>query len=196
MMRIASSRFFLLGFFFLKCKAIDDADFKVDNWKFHFIPGTGMGLFMALALPLGGPYKNAYLAYNFEANYLVPGNETSFEYPPLLGRNIDRTLIYKALETKLRSIGYMGKPCLLRIICELASSHTILHANGILGDILHVVFTPSSSKNPDLEEDYEKAEEVGRQVGNCSKFSKKCRTSFLDIVTWLGNSIQKDGNEQ
>ncbi|XP_045476533.1 uncharacterized protein LOC123682143 [Harmonia axyridis] len=188
------SQFLLLSIFlFIVSSAIDEEDFKVDNWKFHFIPGTSMGLFMALALPLGGPYRNAYLAYNFEANYQVPGNETSFEYPPLLGRNIDRTLIYQALETKLRSIGYSGKPCLLRIICELASSPTILHVNGILGDILHVVFTPSTSKNKNLEEDYEIAEEVGRQLKDCKKFSQKCDTSFLDLVTWLGNSSENIG---
>ncbi|KAL3272360.1 hypothetical protein HHI36_013839 [Cryptolaemus montrouzieri] len=182
--------FLFLILSFIGFSIANDADFKIENWKFHFVPGTGMGVFMALALPLGGPYKNAYLAYNFEANYEVPGNQTFFEYPPILGRNIDRKLIYTALETKLRSNGYFGKACLLRVICELSSSHTVLHANGFLGDLLHIIFTPSSSDNGDLEGDYEIAEEVGRQLKDCSKYSKKCSTSFLDLITWIEKSTE------
>ncbi|KAK9883629.1 hypothetical protein WA026_001800 [Henosepilachna vigintioctopunctata] len=186
-----AQKIILMICFVLKSSFGNDEGFKVDNWKFHFIPGTAMGLFMALAVPLTGPYKNTYLAYNFEANYALPGNETYYEYPPLLGRNVDRKLVYTALETKMRSYGYLGKPCMLRTICELASSSSILHANGIFGDILHIIFTPSSSENNDLEGDYEIAEEVGRQMKNCSKYSRKCTVSFLSLISWLEKSFQK-----
>ena len=56
-----------------------------------------------MAVPLDLPNKNAYLAYNFEANYPLTGNETYFEYPPLIQRRIDRKLVYTALETKMES---------------------------------------------------------------------------------------------
>ena len=39
----------------------------------------------------------------------------------------------------LHSYGYQGHECLLRAICE-TSEHYLRH-NGLIGDILHVIFT-------------------------------------------------------
>ncbi|XP_044256518.1 uncharacterized protein LOC123006250 [Tribolium madens] len=165
-----------------------DDKFRYPNWKFHFLPGTAMGLFMAIAVPLDLPNKNAYLAYNFEANYPLPGNQTYFEYPPLIQRRIDRKLIYTALETKMESNGYPGRACLLRTICE-AAQHSTQYANGILGDIIHFVFTPSTSNNTGLLSVYEEAEKQGSTQSDCRKYNKNCTVSFLDLISWIGHSV-------
>ncbi|KAJ3640055.1 hypothetical protein Zmor_003375 [Zophobas morio] len=175
-------------FLIFVCGNVADDKFRVPNWKFHFLPGTGMGLFLAVAVPLDLPNKNAYLAYNFEANYPLPGNETYFEYPPLIQRRIDRKLVYTALETKMESNGYPGRPCLLRTICE-AARHTTQYANGVLGDLIHILFTPSSSNNTDLPSDYEEAEKHGSKKSDCSRYNKNCTVSFLDLISWIGKSV-------
>lgn len=66
-----------------------------------------------MALPVDIPNKSVYLAYNFEANYAVPGNETTHvEFPPLIADDvasrsanrstIDRSLVYEVIEGKLK----------------------------------------------------------------------------------------------
>ncbi|XP_022901217.1 uncharacterized protein [Onthophagus taurus] len=193
-------------------------EFTFYNWKFHFPPGSSMGLFLALAIPLDIPNKSVYVAYNFEANYLLPYNVTQDVYPPIIERNsvrsgdkdekkeakdnnviettktkkkmfkgVDRKLIYDAMESKLESHGYKGRPCLLRLICETAL-HSITETNGVLGNIFHVVFTPSTSINNGIDLIYEKAEVHGATVNNCDEYKKNCTVSFLDLISWMENS--------
>lgn len=62
---------------------------------------------MAVAIPLSLEGNGAYMAYNFEANYALPNNNSHFEYPPIIYRKsktfmIDRKLVYDAIETKLK----------------------------------------------------------------------------------------------
>lgn len=37
---------------------------------------------------------------------MLPDNETSYQYPPLIQKRIDRQLVYAALETKMNSFVY------------------------------------------------------------------------------------------
>ncbi|XP_015609915.1 uncharacterized protein LOC107274867 [Cephus cinctus] len=153
-----------------------------------FPNNSNMGIFLALVFPLAGSLKSVSLSYFFEANYYLPPNSTYFEpyYYPHASRkkrSIDRTTIYQALENKFESSGFPGRECLLRSICETAES-PVRH-NGILGDIMHVLFTPSSSmKEDDLSEDFFEAEFVGRN-GSCSKYHPMCPLGLFDMIgTW------------
>ncbi|GAB0088583.1 uncharacterized protein DMENIID0001_030400 [Sergentomyia squamirostris] len=92
-----------------------------------------------------------------------------------------RKKIYKMLEGKLRSHGHFGKPCLLRAICEEAEEPIHDH-NGVLGDIIHIILTPSTSIREDLHPEYYKAEELGRS-GECSKYKKYCPCNILDYIS-------------
>lgn len=65
--------------------------------------------FLALAVPINIPNKSVYMSYLFEANYNLPGNETSYEYPPIIEKSIDRQLVYAALETKMNSYVFKNK---------------------------------------------------------------------------------------
>ncbi|XP_015609914.1 uncharacterized protein LOC107274866 [Cephus cinctus] len=154
-----------------------------------FPDNSNMGLFLALSIPLIDPLYSVSLSYYFEANYRLPPNSTYFEpyYSPYASRkkrSIDRTTIYQALENKYESSGFPGRECLLRSICETAES-PVRH-NGILGDIMHVLFTPSSSmKEDDLSEDFFEAEFVGRN-GSCSKYQPMCPVGLFDVIgTWV-----------
>ncbi|GLV45051.1 uncharacterized protein CBL_14376 [Carabus blaptoides fortunei] len=121
--------------------------YEYKNWAFHFPPGSNMGLFIALAVPIEIPNENVFVAYNFEANYLLPGNESeTVQYPPLItdeeearhtNDKIDRNRTYSVIEAKLQAHGFPGQNCLLRTICEAASSS--FEHNGILGDLIHII---------------------------------------------------------
>ncbi|GJQ67478.1 hypothetical protein Trydic_g8312 [Trypoxylus dichotomus] len=179
------------------------------NWKFHFPEGSSMGLFFSFAMPLDIPNKNVFLSYYFEAVYGLPGNLTEETYPPLVARDgsttyltknvndeyrslktINRKLVYNIFEEKLTTHGYPGHLCLLRAICETALM-PIRESNGVLGDIFHVIFTPSSSRNEELDDDYKKAEGNGKTKRNCEMYYESCNTSFIDLISWFEHAFDK-----
>ncbi|KAJ8963708.1 hypothetical protein NQ314_005429 [Rhamnusium bicolor] len=97
-------------------------------------------IFVALAFPIDLPGRDAYYSHFFEAIHSLPSNQTSFEYPPLVERDMDRQMMYEAFERKIKAHGFPGKSCLLRTICEI-SQHSIEEPNGVLGEIIHIIFT-------------------------------------------------------
>ncbi|KYN32333.1 hypothetical protein ALC56_13190, partial [Trachymyrmex septentrionalis] len=158
-----------------------------------FLKNSNMGIFVALAVPLEDPLNSISLSYFFEANYVLPPNITSLE--PWTGlkrrkRNIERATIYQILESKFErqvrkqiivhyDSGYSGRECLLRAICE--TSEFPLQHNGLIGDIMHVIFTPSTSKHEGLSRDVIEAELVGRNR-NCSKYQPQCPLGLFDLI--------------
>ncbi|KAF5307283.1 hypothetical protein FQR65_LT06999 [Abscondita terminalis] len=156
--------------------------------------GPFMGIFLAIAIPLELPKTNVYLSYNFEANYNLPENQSTYDYPPIVSDRsigISRKNVYSALEFKLNSHGYSGKDCLLRTICEAAEYD--LDGNGVLGDIIHVLLSPSTSVKENLSPDFENAEQQGKDKKECTIYEKVCPVSLLGLISWLENAnIFKD----
>ncbi|KAM0731434.1 hypothetical protein ACS0PU_002494 [Formica fusca] len=147
-----------------------------------FPENSNMGIFVALAVPLENPLNSISLSYFFEANYVLPPNITYFEPWTELKRRkrtIDRATIYRVLESKFESSGNPGRECLLRAICE-TSEYPLRH-NGIIGDIMHVLFTPSASRHEELPRDVVEAELVGRN-GSCSKYQPQCPLGLFDLI--------------
>ncbi|KAJ2949442.1 hypothetical protein O0L34_g15360 [Tuta absoluta] len=146
---------------------------------------------MAIAVPLDIPDKNVFVSYNFEGNFSPVTNITQIDevlFPGLpvvsgrQSRSVTRELAYTVLETHFKQNGMNGKECMLRNICEAAE--TPLHHNGLLGHILHIVFTPSASQDEGLEDTYYQAEADGLR-GDCDKYLDGCPFSFFDIITRL-----------
>ncbi|KAL4717315.1 hypothetical protein ACJJTC_017202 [Scirpophaga incertulas] len=159
-----------------------------------FTPATQWGVFATISIPLH-PETTVSMAWFFEANYYTIDNATW--YQPLLGdvqfnqgrsrRTSDseemftRTHVYASIESMLQKHGYPGRWCLLRSICENASIHT-LH-NGVVGDLLHLILTPSSSaEEEELEDAYYEAEFYGKE-DQCRKYYTNCPSSPLDFIS-------------
>ncbi|XP_033209450.1 uncharacterized protein LOC117168141 [Belonocnema kinseyi] len=146
-----------------------------------FPPSSSVGLFFAIAVPLEAPDQSIFLSYFFESTYPLPTNYTS-DFVPLIERkkrSIDRKTIYGAIENKFESAGFSGRECLLRSICE--TSEQPLRHNGFLGDVFHVLFTPSTSEREDLPQDIVDAELVGRN-GSCLKYNLLCPMGLFDLI--------------
>ncbi|XP_038222139.1 uncharacterized protein LOC119839771 [Zerene cesonia] len=164
-----------------------------------FTPSTQWGVFVTIAIPLESE-STVSVAWFFEANYYNVANASYFE--PLLGdieipskreqrstietKNMfTRRYFYTLIESMLEKHGHSGRPCLLRAICENATSH-FLH-NGILGDLLHLVLTPSSSMSEDdIEDCYYEAEYWGLE-NKCQYYTEDCPTSPLDYISFILN---------
>ncbi|KAI5643905.1 DM4/DM12 family domain-containing protein [Phthorimaea operculella] len=156
-----------------------------------FLDTSLYGTFLAIAVPLDIPDKNVFVSYNFEANYATVTNITEIDqvvFPnlPVLSsrhsRSLTRELAYTVLESRFKEHGMNGKECMLRNICEAAEAP--VHDNGLLGHILHILFTPSASKEEGLDDAYYQAEADGTR-GNCEKYLADCPYSLFDIMTRL-----------
>ncbi|XP_045501393.1 uncharacterized protein LOC123698690 [Colias croceus] len=165
-----------------------------------FTPSTQYGVFVTVAIPLESE-STVTVAWFFEANYYSVDNATYLE--PLLGdietvftlqsKRDAHPCVQDSSNVIMRCIasqldcwhGHTGRPCLLRAICENATSH-FLH-NGILGDLLHLVLTPSlSMSEDDIEDCYYEAEYWGLE-NKCEYYTEDCPMSPLDYISFIIN---------
>ncbi|KAH8284731.1 hypothetical protein KR054_000281 [Drosophila jambulina] len=95
---------------------------------------------------------------------------------------LSRSRFYEILSDRFELYGLgSGNSCLLRLICE-ANSYQLAHLNGVLGSLVHVMFSPSSSRYEALPKSYYIAELEGSK-GNCRAYHQKCQYSVLDLIT-------------
>ncbi|XP_069696657.1 uncharacterized protein [Periplaneta americana] len=150
---------------------------------------TTMGLYLAVAMPLPDSQYDVSLSWNVEANYLLPSNYTELVLPFVVsgvaktGKQINRRWAYQFAEERFNSYGLQGRECLLRTICE--ASESSLRHNGLLGDILHIIFTPSSSADENLHPDFSLAEKSGKSGLDCRRSYPKCSVGLFDIIAPL-----------
>ncbi|XP_058128834.1 uncharacterized protein LOC131284132 [Anopheles ziemanni] len=179
-----------------------------------FTEDSATGILIALSVPLLITGRNIFLAYNFEANYGMPGDASDFtqgvlkkvdndqinkEEDTQAGGSEDRAIrttsgqppvarftrkkLYRTIELNLARHGYDGKKCILRMICELAS-WPVNETNGVIGDLLQLVFTPSNSQCEKLPSEFYLAEELGQQQ-NCVKYTKHCPHDPLAAISFF-----------
>ncbi|XP_031371215.1 uncharacterized protein LOC116186864 [Apis dorsata] len=142
---------------------------------------TFMQIFFALGVPVDIPDKSVLFSLYFEANYVLPGEWSSNYYwdeSNLKKRSLDRRLAYDILISKLESFGYSGENCLQKMICEVANFP--LTNNGVLGDVLQILFTPSSSQDENLPSGITEAE----YAKDCNNRYKKCPQSPLALIRY------------
>ncbi|KAF7278811.1 hypothetical protein GWI33_007926 [Rhynchophorus ferrugineus] len=155
-----------------------------------------MGLIIAFSVKLVPSEIEADLSWNIEANYLLPQNESEYTFPPVIpGESserhyLERPILYKLLEMKLDSFSetYGGKNCFLRILCEIASLST--KDTDIIGDIFHIILSPSSSIDKDLPKKYINAENYGSKNTHCKKYAKKCPINLLNFFTVIEDILE------
>ncbi|CAH0399383.1 unnamed protein product [Chilo suppressalis] len=106
-------------------------------------------------------------------------------------QRMNRWDFYKILEHMSERYGYSGRPCLLRTICE-AAEVPFTHENGLLAEIGHILFTPSTTKDTlshHTDNEYHAAERLGRDTGvDCESLFPECEGSILETFTEIGES--------
>ncbi|XP_049313836.1 uncharacterized protein LOC105224100 isoform X1 [Bactrocera dorsalis] len=98
-----------------------------------------------------------------------------------------RWSIYKALEglaerLLLCRIAPSGRDCVLKSICEAAET-PFHYGNGLFGELLHILLTPSSSVDElseHADNEYFYAESIGRTGADCRLVFKGCKKSLLE----------------
>lgn len=168
--------------------------------RLQFVTGFG--------IPLPLEKESITAGYVLRTQYFLPYNVTQF-YPdfagtnpitkaslaagmPLVKRSIaeeetdkdeSRWIFYKSLEGILASRNFEGKSCLLRAICEHGSGSQFGFFSGILGEVLHILMTPSTSSVEVEGNEYLAAERAGNDGEPCSFLYNECNTSILDFFS-------------
>ncbi|XP_062555850.1 uncharacterized protein LOC134220760 [Armigeres subalbatus] len=96
-----------------------------------------------------------------------------------------RWTTYKALEQIGAIYGAGGRECVLRSICEAASAE-FTHTGGVFAELLHIIFTPSTTTevlSDHNDNEYYRAELIGKDGAPCHLVFPECRFSILDIFT-------------
>ncbi|KAH8408077.1 hypothetical protein KR222_009225, partial [Zaprionus bogoriensis] len=93
-----------------------------------------------------------------------------------------RWAVYQCFESLARRMKINGRQCVLKSICESAAA-PFDERNGLLGELLHILLTPSSSKDELSEHsdnDYLHAERLGHAGADCDTLYPQCSKSLLE----------------
>ncbi|XP_052890294.1 uncharacterized protein LOC128298567 [Anopheles moucheti] len=109
-----------------------------------------------------------------------------------------RWTFYRMLEQLFDQKGLNGRSCVLRAICE-GSVAGFTHTSGLIGELLHIAFTPSSTDDVQTEPHhtlYGQAERIpdtmsatksGASV--CADMYAECKLSLLDSFSTVFNGL-------
>uniref|UniRef100_A0A182QFX3 Uncharacterized protein n=1 Tax=Anopheles farauti TaxID=69004 RepID=A0A182QFX3_9DIPT len=119
-------------------------------------------------------FKNRALSTN-------PGTGAPSGVEPTVDQS--RRQFFELLEKGMVRWGRNGRACLLRAVCEVAE--TPLKHNGLIGEIIDVIFTPTPSDR--LDPEYHLAQLYGQQGRNCSEHYPACPAGqgLFDNISFL-----------
>ncbi|XP_055539347.1 uncharacterized protein LOC129726539 [Wyeomyia smithii] len=164
---------------------------RIKRWLTFYPNGGTAKIILGFMLPIRFAHKlfrqlNAII--NLQANYNIP-QTLIWPVPASIFKNrlnneyVDRSRsqLYQLLEAKLDSWGSNGRQCVLRAICEIAEAP--LSHNGMIGEILDVIFTPYEVE--EIDDEYRQAKLHGTKGANCGKLYRKCPTGhgLLELIS-------------
>ncbi|XP_014097379.1 uncharacterized protein [Bactrocera oleae] len=170
--------------------------------------GSSQGYLAALAMPINLPNRNVYMAFNFEANYGFPTNDSYYYWVDRwnldkedvgVGNNVTninnlrrsigqiytRNAFYRSIVGYLDYYDMNGTGCLLRTICDVSASNLDEH-NGLLGSIFKILFMPTTSAHESehsLDNVDTYAAEAHGHSGDCAQYGQWCPHGLLELIT-------------
>ncbi|XP_017758792.1 PREDICTED: uncharacterized protein LOC108549786 [Eufriesea mexicana] len=148
-------------------------------------------LIVGLAVPVQLSGQILVYGQNFQFQYMLPDNATfftNFFEDSSRGRRRraswdERAPVYDILRQELDRRNIDGKGCLMKNICEAAS--TPLKDEGLVGELIHLLLTPDHGNFTGTDEEYLEAAMAGRRHEDCSTIYSTCPTGLgvLDRIS-------------
>ncbi|XP_055716470.1 uncharacterized protein LOC129810177 [Phlebotomus papatasi] len=136
-------------------------------------------------------------ALNWGVAYELPTNQSYFVgLSPVIARRFRRDL-YGKLELAMDDMGYNGKSCVLKALCQ---SHQYFNRQGsnMIEEILRTIFSLPKQKVFSFEHrdlnDYDLAHRQGRKKSNCEELYPNCGFSLLDLALGRYSKPPQDFN--
>ncbi|CAH1637197.1 unnamed protein product [Spodoptera littoralis] len=106
-----------------------------------------------------------------------------------LQKRINRRELYGKLETILDNMGYSGRECILKTLCE-TTQRLVPHGDNVVEEMFRTLFTMPPAKvlptEPLEHAIYDAAHRLGRIVDSCDRF--KCPISLVDLIKGYYNA--------
>ncbi|KAF9419870.1 hypothetical protein HW555_003703 [Spodoptera exigua] len=106
-----------------------------------------------------------------------------------LQKRINRRELYGKLETILDNMGYSGRECILKTLCE-TTQRLVPHGDNVVEEMFRTLFTMPPAKvlptEPLEHVIYDAAHRLGRIVDSCDRF--KCPISLVDLIKGYYNA--------
>ncbi|XP_075979598.1 uncharacterized protein LOC142978878 [Anticarsia gemmatalis] len=138
---------------------------------------------------------------NWGIAYELPNStETSAFYRRFKGRRPmeqrrSRRELYRKLETVIDSMGYSGRECVLKTLCE-TTQRLVPHGGNMIEEMFRTLFTMPITKlissEPIEHAIYDSAQRLGKILDNCDQF--KCPISLVDLVQGYYNAPSPNVN--
>ncbi|XP_053691264.1 uncharacterized protein LOC128739787 [Sabethes cyaneus] len=164
------------------CTTVEALNSRQKRWL-SFLPNGGL---VKVVFSFVAPVKfyhrlkrSINAAINLQANYPIPARiiyptpGSIYKNRQLTDGNIvdnSRTDLYRIIEKMIGAWGRNSRECLLRTICEVAD--TPLKHNGLVGELIDIVFTPSESDQ--MDEEFKTASKYGKHGVDCTRLYPKC----------------------
>ncbi|XP_018795011.1 PREDICTED: uncharacterized protein LOC108972728 [Bactrocera latifrons] len=182
---------------------------RVTEALIAFPRASSQGYLAALAMPIDLPNRNVYMAFNFEANYGFPPNDSYYYWVDRwnldkedvgVGNNVTsinqrrlrsigqvytRNAFYRSIVGYLDYYDMNGTGCLLRTICDVSSS-TLDEHNGLIGSIFKILFMPTTSAletEHSLDNVDTYVAEAHGYTGDCSQYVQWCPHGLLELIS-------------
>ncbi|XP_032671165.1 uncharacterized protein LOC116844119 [Odontomachus brunneus] len=144
--------------------------------------GGTFKLVVGFAVPVELSGRILVYGQNFQFQYALPPNATFFteffegasssrRRRASVSRD-ERMTVYGLLEEEFKRRGIDGKECVKKTICEAALAP--LEDEGLVGELLHLFFTPQEAANSSVDSEYLEALEFGRSNRDCSRIYRSC----------------------
>ncbi|XP_058449219.1 uncharacterized protein LOC131429187 [Malaya genurostris] len=153
---------------------------RLKRWLSYYPNGGTAKIQVGFIVPVRFAHKlfrQLNMVHNFQGNYNIPSNiiwpvPSSIFKVRVNNDYVDRSReqLYRLLEKTIDYLGSNGRECLLRAICEV--SEAPLGHNGMIGEIIDVIFTPYDSEQ--IDQVYRQAKLSGLKGDNCEQLYKDC----------------------
>lgn len=115
-----------------------------------------------------------------------PENDVMPEEPKPVAKRRFRRDLYERLEIVLNSMGYQGRECILRAVCE-AKKRWFSGRSNMLEEMIRSVFSLPKTKVLSFENKgilpFDRAHRKARSIENCKQLYKECTFSLLDVLS-------------
>uniref|UniRef100_A0A182FNM6 Uncharacterized protein n=1 Tax=Anopheles albimanus TaxID=7167 RepID=A0A182FNM6_ANOAL len=156
-----------------------------------FPEGSSFSVAVCMTIGLyGNPnYQLISWALNWGIAYNLPNQTISFqkemtEPKPMVQRRYRRDL-YQKLEVIMNSMGYDGRDCILRALCE-SSQYFGRKGSNMIAEMLRTLFSYPKSKVLSFEHEdhrlYDEAHRKGKNMAACQSLYGNCQFSLLELA--------------
>ncbi|XP_051156486.1 uncharacterized protein LOC127278704 isoform X2 [Leptopilina boulardi] len=138
-------------------------------------------------IPMGE--KNNYYKYgNWNADgkyYVLPNYKKYYKHNYHYLQRRHRRDLYDKLEVIMRAMGFDGRSCVLRALCE-ASQRLMPKGNTLVEEMMRIAFSLPLRKvfsfEPDEHHTYTNAHKAGHEGQNCLAMFPGCTFSLIDMA--------------